>query len=957
MAATAIRPETQPVEIVAPHQFSSVISEDSSEPGIDPTEPPYAEWSRQGWILANNRHPHRLRRIMFKSPSEYSFLKERTVQAAAHGEWQGLHALMLTLLVLDRPSEVKELYHEYCSQTRKVQGIDLNKRFSSIRSERLQSRISGEGIRSLVHAFIGACTLDGHLDSNDMLSTLNSNLDVLVNIPKYSKVVQTILSEMPDGQNLRHTFLENVRKLGIARLCHHPISLDRAILSLAGHARFDSLQELYDDVMDASIGEDKFVEPWDLSIVRYENEQNHIPLTRSSWERFIHAFQEAGRPEALMKMLDEDMLIRGIKPDVKMLAYVMIALTHIAQNGPDDGITRANALQQSNVIWARLCSLGVDTEDGPLYARIRCLSLLNQDEEIIKRYEQAVSSGFENYGPMTLRAFVRVFAEMRDYTTSTTLLSVTATKHSFQNISRAFNIFLFVLLRRTKITPEVESAFRMSVNIIQSKTIIRPVGLGLILAYLLQNGNPVENSVSSIMIGIDKSRWFGRIAGWYNLILALLKRNRRNYFPSEQDALAGILILEELSRRKNKVEGIGPRPIMDIWSLYCREIIRSPFVSITIRSSLLQRALDSFTLIEVVERRKLHIDILHSMLRNHIQDIDELWGWYRYVCDTGQCKNYPVSIAKGMMEKCKGKPEMIYGLMKDMEFGMFGFKLRRTAIKAMSENNENEKDSSIVMMEMGEVKEDNISEEKNLDPSILDDDDDDDHEDTISLQDIEDEEEMLIVDDEILEKENVNIPEDLDGDVEETQEDKVEDQWGRDENKEFEEKDQVDEKVLEEYEPDEFRGKRFGLRTNRQKETHGKVEDQWERDEVQEIEEKIQVDETVLERYERDQFRGRGFGLRTNRKKETQDGKVGDQWERDENEEFEEKTLVDEKVLEEYEPDEFRGKRFGLRTDRKIPRGSLIKFNKNTKSENRAIPAFKVSSKKQNRKWGLRSTK
>lgn len=664
---------------------SSLVSATLPRPPRQQLDP--VMMSRSVSRQANWLYSHQLDRLS-RQADKYHRLKEDALDAAAHDEYQGLNHLMLALIKLHRGQEVIDLFNEYLRRMRIVQNKPQHVVFSHDRAERVASRLNGRGLKPLTYAYMAACVTERKIDTAHLLVTLTSNIRLIGNLVADTRDLKSLLLSMPYGQQTFDELLQALWDLNLVKLCWHPVTLKRWITVLEKQNRKNDLIELYNRVMAMSIGPKRIITPVPLGDSAFKFFDEVIPLVADHWDAFLQAFRTAKLPDMVLRLVQVDMPARGVTFDERFACYAMVNLATLSAYPAFDADIRATLSLESERLWDRIRSEFGENSDDALSARIKVLHITKRQGNIDVIHINAQRNGWKNVGPKVIRGLVANYANRAVYDKALEVLSVSLQQDVNHNITKTLAVFYKGLLNvqpdyhanfdSRLSTPEFDRAFWTGLALVKDKVnslgasarhdqFHSPSTLSRILAYLLFRGNDLEQSVKASLEGFQNSRSSQMIDGWGDYLDGLLRR-RAVFHISSKDGLAGLAILDRLVAEKDKIRGVAPRPVLDMWTSYIYHVALTPYISASLRGELLRQAITLFKQFGYeYAPNNLHVHVINTLLSNETAPLDEAWEWYERLKIDVPGRLGPATLAARWLKAFEPRPDLVEQLQLDKD--------------------------------------------------------------------------------------------------------------------------------------------------------------------------------------------------------------------------------------------------------------------------------------------------
>lgn len=252
----------------------------------------YAKISKFIVETASRRNGLNIGRWAAHDPERLETLLHMAVEASVHDNWRGFNALQLELIGAGRPHDVVSAYGQFKDSLFAHQGKDPKGLVSWYREERLASRLTGDGLIPLMLGYVAAQTMLGQFDHTVLISLMDSAFDgrlVQRDRLDLSALKYQIRSPANQGASeiVWRQFLANIDKVTLAIQCYHSKALVTRIRALARHGDVAKVNWLYESLMKASVGPDRFIIPVD-SANRTAN-YNFVPLGMDVWGKLNDA--------------------------------------------------------------------------------------------------------------------------------------------------------------------------------------------------------------------------------------------------------------------------------------------------------------------------------------------------------------------------------------------------------------------------------------------------------------------------------------------------------------------------------------------------------------------------------------------------------------------------------------------------------------------------------------------
>lgn len=223
-----------------------------------------------------------------RDPGGLQALQHMAVEAAVRDEWRGLSALQLGLIGAGRPHDVVAAYARFKARLWAHQRKDPQGLRSWDRAQRLAARLTGDGLVPLMLGNVAAQTMLAQFDHAALTALLDSAFDPRL-VARDRLDLSALKHQMRSranrgtagGDAVWAQFLANIDKVTLAIQCYHSKALVTRIRALARQGDAAKVGWLYDALMRASAGPDRFIIPID-SGNRSAN-YNFVPLGMDVW--------------------------------------------------------------------------------------------------------------------------------------------------------------------------------------------------------------------------------------------------------------------------------------------------------------------------------------------------------------------------------------------------------------------------------------------------------------------------------------------------------------------------------------------------------------------------------------------------------------------------------------------------------------------------------------------------
>lgn len=336
-------------------------------------------------------------------PERLETLLHMTVEAAVHDSWRGFNALQLELIGAGRPHDVVTAYGRFKERLFAHQGKDPKGLVSWYREERLASRLTGEGLIPLMLGYVAAQTMLGQFEHSALISLMDSAFDArLVGRDRLDlTAIRYQINSRANrgaGEDTWKQFLGNIDKVTLAIQCYHSKALVTRIRALARQGDSAKVTWIYESLMRASLGPDRFILPVD-SGNRSAN-YNFVPLGMDVWgklrcrteltaDALIDAYAHFKDVERVAHIVEVDMAARYPRIPTGGYGVALRSLSSLWSRGAKKPLLQ-KAERKINEYWAAIVERGEDMSLDSLDNRLESLTNLGKPAESEKLFRRAI---------------------------------------------------------------------------------------------------------------------------------------------------------------------------------------------------------------------------------------------------------------------------------------------------------------------------------------------------------------------------------------------------------------------------------------------------------------------------------------------------------------------------------------------------------------------------------------
>ncbi|KAL7418327.1 hypothetical protein Q5752_006785 [Cryptotrichosporon argae] len=534
-------------------------------------------------------------------PERFGWVRDVALEAAARDEWRGLFEFVLCLIDAGRPEDSMRTIDEYRLRFRAVKGIDKADLNSTSKEKRVAARITTDGSRALALAYLIAMAMLDRMGGEYMLNLVDLSpslykTDIACLDAVYDRLRAHARSGPAASAAVRR-FSSLRRAAELAMMCHHPSEMINRIQGLADTHRFDLVEKLYDEIMDGSIGPDRYIQPWDLDDI-HTRYFDVIPITVNIWLKFIVAFHAGGNHDALVRMIEIDMPARGLVPTPRILANAMHAHGWLAR-GPFQREIRAASAARAKALWERLVREGTYLDDESVSKRMIMLRDDKRLDAAYDLYEQARASWAregKRDGTLSDASYVEIAISANHIDRAMDVLE----RAREPGLSRRWARLAHGMLRA--VAAERWRPHQHRLDVLQRLQQRRPAHAmftnethGIVLqivllkdvirseARLLALVRASLDHLHSDHLGGSTTKWFA------SFLRGLLGRKA---LPQPDHLRAAVLVLEEFRHRN--VGNATPQRVLRLWQGVLAAITDSTTVSESMRNEFAGRALQAY---------------------------------------------------------------------------------------------------------------------------------------------------------------------------------------------------------------------------------------------------------------------------------------------------------------------------------------------------------------------------
>ncbi|WVR07805.1 hypothetical protein IAU60_004848 [Kwoniella sp. DSM 27419] len=546
--------------------------------------------------------PYRhLGKLATTKPADFGLIRDMAIESSARGHTIGLYTMMLRLIEAGRPKDVVDAFTACKARMREVQGKDQKDLVSWDRHARLAARLEGDGLKDLMMVNIAALTLLDQCNEHTLFKMLDSHVDLRPTSPfNFGPINRALRKVRGGGQDVYARFRSNVEKLVLSLLCYHPNAFVSRVTMLGASRSPGKLEQLYDKVLEGSVGPDAFLRPRDLS--DFGHIYTNIPIPPIIWLSFIKVFEWRADVDRIARMIDKDLPERGLPPNAHLLSAAMLHMAIIVNRKNVPGHVRTKAREWIAEYWRRLTSKNWHLEDGPYSRRVRTLGVLSwQDHQLrgeIRRLYLAAKSGhLGRIGPKTRAAFVEFF--MIEHRLQDAFKVFDTFPHdpdpaAEDDLDKAFSTFVRRLALGSWTAQEKLKYCNKALGIISAAGYhVRTHTLGPLLAIQLDGGLPMSKTVDAVLqatVRPDSPQ--AGLQRWTKVLFGLLSKWTHNHSPKASELDAGLLILRRAS--ETELFGTTRGRLVSMWMSFLVPAVRSTVISTAERQEYIDSALELF---------------------------------------------------------------------------------------------------------------------------------------------------------------------------------------------------------------------------------------------------------------------------------------------------------------------------------------------------------------------------
>ncbi|ORY28132.1 hypothetical protein BCR39DRAFT_535572 [Naematelia encephala] len=315
----------------------------------------------------------------------FGLTREMALHAAAHDHWRGLYTLLAALLAAGMPQDVPKAYVRCMEMMAVVQGRNPDDWHNPDRQRRIASRMESPALAPLAMVNITAHTALDTFDGTAIFSMLVGDLSRNQMLVKhYGDLTRGLPEDVKDRIQI------NVDKLYFSVRVYHGAALAAHLRSLPNH-ELHLIPELYNEMLKASIGPDRFLLPIDLEN-RNKKASIDVPVIQPVvWRAFMRGFEQLGRGDLIEAMIDTHLPERGVEPSARLLAWGMLFLARIYSFQRNSPVVRARAKTKILEWWDRFDSIKVPEGEADLVRALQLQSLakLGNSNVVFAAYKSA----------------------------------------------------------------------------------------------------------------------------------------------------------------------------------------------------------------------------------------------------------------------------------------------------------------------------------------------------------------------------------------------------------------------------------------------------------------------------------------------------------------------------------------------------------------------------------------
>lgn len=497
---------------------------------------------------------------------DYGTLKEMAIHIAVVNldplAGKALHTFLQGLLKSSEPHQVINTFNAFKSRLRTHQGKSIEDLHSRIREERVGARLDHPDLLNLMTDHIAAHTMLDTFDGSEMLALLDTNANFRSPHAFNLRPLRRIFGFHPRGtlKGIIDRIRANCAKLCLAVLCYHPAALVNRIIGMIDARDWHGVEKLYQEVLVASIGPNRWLVPLDLE-GRETGRYDCIPLTTQVWgtftviaklttATFMIAFRTSGRLDLIDQMIDTDMPARNLTPSAWNVSLAMISFA-IAGSDKRNQQLNAGYLARADQLWERILDKGFTRFDIAIARRMDVLDMMRREHDWQQLYQACLNGHMSGGGRHTSATYIKLLL-LRGRRIEALRVLKDMLSGGPKALCKPDAHTYYVILRhvvRGPYTPEEKLETVTALN--EFSASFDSSSWAIILSLALENGQQVQDATRALVQLMHKRAppEHGKltITAWDHFLSALIRGSGGN--PSVNELRAGLEALHEFSRR------------------------------------------------------------------------------------------------------------------------------------------------------------------------------------------------------------------------------------------------------------------------------------------------------------------------------------------------------------------------------------------------------------------------
>lgn len=189
-----------------------------------------------------------VRKLYDDHPEKWGIMTHMAVEAAAHGQWHGLHEILLHLLSAQMPEVTKTLWLAWHTRVRQVLNRPWEMLFSEDRKERVRARLRDiPGVTPLMMPFIASLAMLKQANKDNfkfLLGLSTAKNDNSTSNHPFVALWQHIRT-LPNEKQLRQDVAQIWHDRTVVQTIHHADALAKALLAATLAENFKYIEHLY----------------------------------------------------------------------------------------------------------------------------------------------------------------------------------------------------------------------------------------------------------------------------------------------------------------------------------------------------------------------------------------------------------------------------------------------------------------------------------------------------------------------------------------------------------------------------------------------------------------------------------------------------------------------------------------------------------------------------------------